>query len=139
MSDAPPQTLSETIAGAKIVICVGSGGVGKTTTSAVVALHGALAGSADVALIPEIPYHVDRIVDVIKARARRGRTYTLIVVAEGARRAGGEQVVQDSGLRSHGQGWYPPHPWPFAQIWVSTPAKFEVSSGVCNPSGTSGS
>ena len=60
-----------------------------------IALHGALAGSADVALIPEIHYRVDRVVDVIKRRAEMGRTYTLIVVAEGAVEADGELVLDE--------------------------------------------
>lgn len=57
-----------------------------------IALHGALAGAADVALVPEIPYHLDAIVAAINRRAERGRTYTLIVTAEGARRAGDDPI-----------------------------------------------
>jgi 6-phosphofructokinase 1 len=58
-----------------------------------IALHGALGGSADVALIPEIPYRVEHIAGKIADRASRNRTYTLIVVAEGARAEGGERVL----------------------------------------------
>jgi 6-phosphofructokinase len=58
-----------------------------------IALHGGIAGSADVVLIPEIPYSVDGVADVVRARARRGRTYTLIIIAEGAKLAGGGVVV----------------------------------------------
>jgi 6-phosphofructokinase 1 len=58
-----------------------------------IALHGAMAGSADVVLIPEIPYRVDRILDVIDRRGTLGRTYTLIVMAEGAVEDGGDVVV----------------------------------------------
>jgi 6-phosphofructokinase 1 len=57
-----------------------------------IALHGALAGAADVALVPEIPYHLDAIVAAINRRAERRRTYTLIVTAEGARRAGDDPI-----------------------------------------------
>jgi len=60
-----------------------------------IALHSALAGSADVCLIPEIPYHVESIVDVVRERSARGRTYTLMVVAEGAKEAGGDSVVNE--------------------------------------------
>jgi 6-phosphofructokinase 1 len=60
-----------------------------------IALHGALAGSADIALIPEIPYRVEAVNNVVKRRAEMGRTYTMIVVAEGAVEAGGEPVVDD--------------------------------------------
>jgi len=60
-----------------------------------IALHGALAGCADVALIPEVPYRLASVVEVIKRRAEMGRTYTLIVVAEGAAEAGGGPVVDE--------------------------------------------
>ena len=59
-----------------------------------IALHGALAGSADVALIPEVPYRVEHVAEVVRQRGAKGRTYTLVVVAEGARSADGE-VVRD--------------------------------------------
>jgi 6-phosphofructokinase 1 len=58
-----------------------------------IALHGALGGSADIALIPEIPYRPEHIAKVIADRAARHRTYTLIVMAEGAVREGGERVL----------------------------------------------
>lgn len=58
-----------------------------------IALHGGLAGSADVILIPEIPYTVDNIVAKIKERDRRGKPFTIIVVSEGAKELGGEVTV----------------------------------------------
>jgi 6-phosphofructokinase len=61
--------------------------------SGFIALYGAIAGAADVALIPEIPYLPERIVRVVNDRALKGRTYTLVVAAEGAVRAGGSPVV----------------------------------------------
>lgn len=45
-------------------------------------------------LIPEIPYQIDKIVDLVKKRKRRGRRFSIIVVAEGARSVKGEEVVQ---------------------------------------------
>jgi len=48
-------------------------------------LAAGLAGGADVILIPEIPYSVDRIVDTIKARSARGSTFSVVAIAEGAR------------------------------------------------------
>jgi len=60
-----------------------------------IALHGSLAGSADVALIPEIPYSPDHIARVITDRSARRRTYTLIVIAEGAVAAGGDKVLDE--------------------------------------------
>jgi phosphofructokinase-like protein len=58
-----------------------------------IALESGLAGGGDVILIPEVPFTIDSVVGAIKDRAFRGRTFTLIVIAEGARVKGGEQVV----------------------------------------------
>jgi len=60
-----------------------------------IALHGGIAGSADVVLIPEIPFKTERVAEVIRERAERGRSYTLIVVAEGAKVAGGSVVIDE--------------------------------------------
>ena len=43
-----------------------------------------MAGGADIILIPEIPYDIDKIVDAIELRKQRGAKFTIIVVAEGA-------------------------------------------------------
>ncbi len=56
-----------------------------------IALHGGLAGGADVILLPEIPFTYDRLVDALRARERAGHTSTIIVVAEGARPTGGRE------------------------------------------------
>ncbi len=58
-----------------------------------IALHAGIAGSADVILIPEIPYNVDSIVKRVKERDEHGQPFTIIVVAEGATEKGGEVVV----------------------------------------------
>ncbi len=57
-----------------------------------IALHGGLAGGADVILVPEIPFDPRRVADRVEARRQAGRTFSLVVVAEGARRADGRQV-----------------------------------------------
>jgi len=54
-----------------------------------IALHGGLAGGADVILIPEIPYDTERVAARLKARAAQGRTFSIVVVAEGAKRQDG--------------------------------------------------
>lgn len=59
-----------------------------------IALHAGVAGSADVILIPEIPYDIDRVCEKILSREHRGRHFSIIVVAEGARPVGGSIVVQ---------------------------------------------
>lgn len=57
-----------------------------------IALHGGLAGGADIILIPEIPYDVDKIIEVIKARDADGAKSTMIVIAEGAAPKDGKQL-----------------------------------------------
>lgn len=49
-----------------------------------IALHAGIAGGADVILIPEIPYDGARIADKINQRRAVGRSFTIVVVAEGA-------------------------------------------------------
>jgi ATP-dependent phosphofructokinase / diphosphate-dependent phosphofructokinase len=56
-------------------------------------LHAGLASGCDIILIPEIPYALECIADVCERRSQRGKRFTLIAVAEGARQAGGDQVV----------------------------------------------
>jgi 6-phosphofructokinase 1 len=58
-----------------------------------IALQSGIAGSADVILIPEIPYSMDKIVEKIQERDHRGKFFTIIVVTEGAKEKGGEAVV----------------------------------------------
>ena len=47
-------------------------------------LNAGMAGGADIILIPEIPYDIDKIVDKIKERHGRGSAFTILAVAEGA-------------------------------------------------------
>lgn len=54
-----------------------------------IALESGLAGGADVILLPEIPFSVDRIADKIREREASRRRFSIIVVAEGARASGG--------------------------------------------------
>jgi len=68
-----------------------------------IALHGALAGSADVALIPEIPYTIPNLVEVVGRRASRGRTYTVIVIAEGAVEEDGDKVLDEHRTKRSGR------------------------------------
>jgi len=67
-----------------------------------IALHGALGGAADAALIPEIPYRPERLVDLIRRRGLQHRTYTLVVAAEGAVRDGATAVVDEHRSRLAG-------------------------------------
>jgi phosphofructokinase-like protein len=53
-----------------------------------IALHAAISGGADVCVIPEIPWDAARVCAKITERARHGRPFSLVVVAEGATPAG---------------------------------------------------
>jgi len=54
-----------------------------------IALHSGVAGTADVILIPEIPYDIARVCDKIRSRDAHGRHFSIVVVAEGAYPTGG--------------------------------------------------
>lgn len=58
-----------------------------------IALESGIAGSADVILLPEIPYDINKIVEKVKEREEAGKQFTIIVVAEGAKPKDGEVVV----------------------------------------------
>lgn len=62
-----------------------------------IALESGIAGGADVILIPEIPFDIGKACDRIMAREGQGRRFSIVVVAEGAKPAGGTLVYQDSG------------------------------------------
>jgi phosphofructokinase-like protein len=62
------------------------------------ALESGLAGGADVILLPEIPFAASRIDAKIEERDRAGSKFSIVVVAEGARPEGGEQVYQEQRL-----------------------------------------
>jgi 6-phosphofructokinase 1 len=48
-------------------------------------VHSGLAGGADLILIPERPFNMDEVADVILKRHSRGKNFSIVVVAEGAR------------------------------------------------------
>ncbi|NMB60488.1 MAG: ATP-dependent 6-phosphofructokinase, partial [Chloroflexi bacterium] len=62
-----------------------------------IALTAGLAGGADVILIPEIPFTMEYINEKILKRSERGTHFSIVAVAEGARRVGGEIVVSRMG------------------------------------------
>ena len=62
-----------------------------------VAAVGGLAGGADIILVPEVPFTIDEVCERVKARHGRGRTFSIVVVAEGAKLAElGTQIVQEA-------------------------------------------
>ena len=62
-----------------------------------IALHAGVSSTADVVLIPEIPYQIESVCDKIMDREARGRHFAIVVAAEGARPVGGGMVVTDQG------------------------------------------
>jgi 6-phosphofructokinase 1 len=68
------------------------------------ALHAGVAGGADVILIPEIPYRLEPIVAKIHRRAVRKRSFSIVVVSEGAHPAGGAPSVASSAEETPGRG-----------------------------------
>jgi 6-phosphofructokinase 1 len=72
-----------------------------------IALYSGVAGGADVILIPERPFDVDKVADSIRQRHERGRYFSIVVVAEGAKFAAadsvqGAPVQQDMGKDEFG-------------------------------------
>ena len=67
-----------------------------------IALESAIAGGADIALIPEIPYDINSAVRKIQQRSKVGKQFSIVVVAEGAVPKGGTITVE--GVRNNGKG-----------------------------------
>lgn len=58
-----------------------------------IALEAGIAGGADVILIPEQPFDIDEVCKYIKQRQTRGRNFSVVVVAEGAKPKGEKEIV----------------------------------------------
>lgn len=77
-----------------------------------IALEAGLAGGADVILIPEKPFDIDEVCECIRQRQRRGRNFSLVVIAEGAKPKGGVEIVYSESvdefghIRLGGVGYY---------------------------------
>ena len=67
-----------------------------------IALESAIAGGADVALIPEIPYDINKAAEAIKRRQAIGKNFSIVVVSEGAFPKGGNVSVEEN--RDNGAG-----------------------------------
>jgi 6-phosphofructokinase 1 len=61
-----------------------------------IALHSGVSGSADVILIPEIPFDIEKVCAAIRDREARGRHYSIVVVAEGA-------IPKDGSITTRGE------------------------------------
>jgi len=58
-----------------------------------IALHAGVASGSDVILLPEMPYRLDKICDFVRGRSKRGKRFSIVVVAEGAKEKGGKMVI----------------------------------------------
>ena len=66
-------------------------------TAGWIALTAGLAGGADVVLLPEVPFDIEKVCDQVRRREAAGRHFSIVVVAEGATSKDGEAVFQDVG------------------------------------------
>ena len=64
-----------------------------------IALHGGIAGGADIILIPEFPYSWDKIYEQIHKRELMGKKFSLVCVAEGARAIGEKMVLKENDMK----------------------------------------
>ncbi|UCG45303.1 MAG: 6-phosphofructokinase [Candidatus Bathyarchaeota archaeon] len=77
-----------------------------------IALEAGLAGGADAILIPEKPFDIDEICNVVKHRQSRGKDFSVVVVAEGAKPKEGKEILYSKGrdafghVRFGGVGYY---------------------------------
>jgi phosphofructokinase-like protein len=67
-----------------------------------IATYAGIAGGADAILVPERPFNIDSVCEHIRHRHRRGRTFSIVVVAEGAELVEGEEIVQSRQTDSFG-------------------------------------
>lgn len=58
-----------------------------------IALHAGIAGTADIIILPEIPYDIDKIVEKVQQRYTNGLGFCIVVVAEGAKPKGGTHSI----------------------------------------------
>jgi len=65
-----------------------------------IALHTAIAGGAEICLIPEIPYDIEKLVKRIESRYEKGRGFVNIVIAEGAKPKDGTVVSREGEVGS---------------------------------------
>jgi 6-phosphofructokinase 1 len=66
-----------------------------------IALHAGISGSAQVILIPEIPFDLEKVAAKIRQRESQGRLYSLVMVAEGAQPIDGERALLEGANAGH--------------------------------------
>ncbi len=56
-------------------------------------LHAGIAGAADVILLPEIPFDINKVAEKIKSDRASGKEFSIVAISEGAKELGGKQIV----------------------------------------------
>ena len=67
-----------------------------------IAVYSGMAGGADAILIPERPFDIEKVCEHIRHRHKKGRFFSIVVVAEGATPAEGSEVIQEADLDEFG-------------------------------------
>jgi ATP-dependent phosphofructokinase / diphosphate-dependent phosphofructokinase len=67
-----------------------------------IAAYSGIAGGADVVLIPEIPIDLKEVCVILNSRYKKGKTFSIVVVAEGAQFQKGDMILQEEKLDSFG-------------------------------------
>lgn len=103
-------------------------------------LHAGIAGGADVILLPEIPYDIEKVADTIKARNKAGKRFSIIAVAEGAISVE-ESKMKKKEFRAHRAALgYPSVAYKIAdelsektqcEVRVTVPGHFQRGGGPC--------
>ena len=61
-----------------------------------IALHSGISGGADVILLPELPFNLERVYEKLRQRYERRSDFAIVVVSEGARPAGGAAIYKEA-------------------------------------------
>jgi 6-phosphofructokinase 1 len=67
-----------------------------------IAIYSGVAGGADVILIPERPFDIEEVAESLKRRHQRGRYFSIVVVAEGAKAATSSVITESDALDEFG-------------------------------------
>jgi phosphofructokinase-like protein len=68
-----------------------------------IAAYSGIGGGADVILVPEVPFDIDQVAEIIRQRHERGRYFSIVVAAEGAKFAGGVETHDGNVLQEAGR------------------------------------
>ena len=67
-----------------------------------IAVHSGMAGGADAILVPERPFDIEHVCEHIRRRHQKGRFFSIVIVAEGAKPVEGDEVLQEEGKDAFG-------------------------------------